>query len=68
MDDWFNTSVEDESHKDLEGDSPRDMGRFLFGSPNGLTGLGIATTGALVQILGILCWCMQEAMKSRNQE
>ena len=34
----------------------------------GLIGFGIVTTGALLQILGILSWCKQEERKSRNQD
>jgi len=44
------------------------MGRQLFGSPNGFSGLGKATTSALLQIFGILSWRMQEVRKSQNQD
>ena len=34
----------------------------------GFVGFGIATTSALLQILGILSWRKQEERKSRNQD
>ena len=47
----------------LKGTNSRDMGRQLFGSPNGFSSLGIATISALLQIFGILSWRMQELGK-----
>ena len=45
------------------------LGIVVFlGSPNSLSGLGIATTSALLQIFGILSWRMQELRKSQNQD
>ena len=40
----------------------------VFGSSTGFAGFGIATTSALLQILGILSRRKQEEMKSRNQD
>ena len=37
----------------LKGTHSRDIARYLFGSLNGFSGLGIATTSALLQIFGI---------------
>ena len=34
----------------------------------GFAGLGIVTTSALLQILGVLSWCKQEERKSHNQD
>jgi len=44
--------------KILKGTHRTDMGRLLFGSPNGFPGLGITTINALLQIFGILSWRM----------
>jgi len=52
----------------LKGTHSRDIGRWLFGSPNGFSGLGIATNSALLQIFGILSWRMPELRKSQNQD
>ena len=34
----------------------------------GFSGVGIATISVLLQIFGILSWCMQEVRKSLNQD
>ena len=52
----------------LKGTHSRDIGRQLLGSPNGFSGLGIATNSALLQIFGILSLRMQELRKSQNQD
>ena len=43
----LNTAV-DEALQDFEGDTCKEMGRSLFGSPGGLFGLRIVTTRALL--------------------
>jgi len=52
----------------LKGTHSRDIGRLLFWSPNGFSGLGIATINALLQIVGIFGWRMQELRKSQNRD
>jgi len=50
----------------LKGTDIRDIG--LFESPKGFSGLGIATISALLRILRILGWRMQEVRKLHNQD
>jgi len=54
--------------KVLKGRHSRDIGRYFFASPNGLSGLRIATTSAFLQILGIFSWSKQEVRKWNNQD
>ena len=46
----------------------KDMGRYLFGSSRGFSGLGIATLSVLLKILEILIWLMQNVRKSQNRD
>ena len=43
-------------------------GKVALWVPSSLSGLGIATISALLQIFGILSWRMQELRKSQNQD
>jgi len=54
--------------KILKGTHSRDMGRELFWSPSGFSGLGISAISALLLIFGIFSWRMQEVTKSQNQD
>ena len=54
--------------KILKGTHSRNMGWWLFWSPSGFSGWGIATISALLQIFGILSWCMQQLGKSQSQD
>jgi len=67
VDDWFNTSV-DESLEEFKGDTQQGYRTIALWVPNGFSGLGIATTSALLQIFRILSWRMQELRKSQNQD
>jgi len=51
----------------LKTTNGRDIGRLFLRSLNGLFGLWIATTSALLQILGILTWRMQQVKKKHFQ-
>ena len=66
VDDCFDTSV-DESLKDFKGDTQQRYRTLALWVPQWLLWLGIATTGAPLQIFGILSWRMQELRKSQNQ-
>ena len=57
----------DTNTEDLEGETVRHRAITLW-VPNGLFGLGIATTSALLQILRILSWRMQEVKKPHSQD
>jgi len=65
--DWVDTSI-DESLEDFKGDTQQRSGTVTLLVPNGFSGLGIATTSALLQIFEILRWRMQELRKSQNQD
>ena len=67
LDDCFDTSV-DECLQDFKGDTQQRYRTIVLWVPNGFSGLGIATTSALLQIFGILSWRMQELRKSQSQD
>ena len=67
VDDCVDTSV-DESLEDSKGYTQQGYGMVLFEDPNSFSSLGITTITALLQILGILSWRMQELRKSQNQD
>jgi len=52
--------------KILKETRSRDIRRWIFGPQNGI--FALETTRALLQILGILSWRMQEKKKSHNQD
>jgi len=67
VDDWFNMSV-DESLEDFKGDAQQRYGMIALWALSGISGLGIKTISALLQIFGILSWHMQEVRKSHIQD
>jgi len=67
VDDWFDTSV-DESLEFFKGNTQQRYGMLALWIPSGFSGLGTATTCALLQIFGILSWRMEEVRKSQNHD
>ena len=67
VDDCFDTSV-DEFLDDFKGDTQQRYRTVALWDSSGFSGLGIATISALLQIFGILSWCMQEVRTSQNQD
>jgi len=67
VDDCFDTSV-DASLEVFKGDTQQRYRTIALWVPNGFSGLGIATTSALLQTFGILSWHTQELSKSQNQD
>jgi len=66
VDDCFDTSV-DKSLENFKGDTQQRYRTIALWAPSGFSGLGVATTSALLQIFGILSCRMQELRKSQIQ-
>jgi len=63
---WVNERFEtglDESLEDFKGDTQQRYRAIVLWGRNGFSGLGIAPIKALILIIGILIWCVQEAKK-----
>ena len=58
----------DETLEDFKGNTQKRYGTATLCVSCGFSGLGTATTSALLQIFGILSWHMQELRKSQNQD
>ena len=58
----------DKPFEDFVGHTEQRYRSITLWVPTDFVGLGIATTSALLQILGILSRRKQEEMKSRNQD